>query len=73
MAVYSCPVCEVVLMQKVAPGTKVHCPTCKKEMVPKSGPGSPDVQFPQALSRESILDLEVPEALRKAVEKKKKK
>jgi hypothetical protein len=73
VAVYSCPACEVVLMQKVPPGTKVPCPRCKKDMQPKAGPGAPDVQFPQALSRESILDLEVPDAVRKAMETKRKK
>jgi hypothetical protein len=70
MAVLGCLACEIVIVQKVAEGTKVPCPACGKPMVPKSGPGSPDIQFPQEPSRESVLDLDLSEQLRKALQKK---
>jgi hypothetical protein len=73
VAVYTCGICEIVLMQNVPPGTKVPCPACGKGMIAKSGPDAPDIQFPQTMARDSVLDLEVPEAVRKALEKKGKR
>ena len=70
MAVFGCPVCEIVIVQNAPLGTKVPCPVCAKPMVAKGGPNAPDIQFPQVPSRESVLDLELSDQLRKLIEKK---
>ena len=56
MAVFLCHPCGVTIIENnkdVKPG----CPRCKKDMVPKSGPGSIEEQFPDKAPDDTVLQL----------------
>ena len=46
-------------------GAKPACPRCKKAMVPKTGPGSIEEQFPAKAHEDTVLQLNL-DALPKA-------
>jgi len=55
MSVFLCHLCGVTIIEngKDAP----VCPRCKKPMLPKSGPGSIEEQFPDKAHEDTVLQL----------------
>lgn len=70
MAVYTCGICTIMIVEQVPPGTKVPCPACGRGMLPKAGPGALDMSFPDNAVRDTAFDMDVPEKVRKAAEER---
>lgn len=56
MAVYLCHGCGVTIIENNK-DVKPACPRCKKPMLPKSGPGSIEEQFPDKAHEDTVLQL----------------
>ena len=56
MAVFLCRPCGVTLIENKK-DEKPVCPRCQKAMLPKSGPGSIEEQFPDKAPEDTVLQL----------------
>lgn len=56
MAVFLCHPCGVTMIENNK-DAKPACPRCRKEMLPKSGPGSIEEQFPDKAHEDTVLQL----------------
>lgn len=56
MAVFLCHPCGVTMIENNK-DAKPACPRCRKEMLPKSGPGSLEEQFPDKAPEDTVLQL----------------
>ena len=58
MSVFLCHACGVTILES-AKGAKPECPRCRKPMVPKSGPGAIEEQFPEKAHEDTVLQLKL--------------
>jgi len=56
MAVFLCHPCGVTIVEN-AKDAKPTCPRCRKPMLPKTGPGSIEEQFPDKAPEDTVLQL----------------
>ncbi|HKS16791.1 MAG TPA: hypothetical protein VJU16_05725 [Planctomycetota bacterium] len=56
MSVYLCHPCGVTIIE-TEKDAKPSCPRCKRAMLPKSGPGSIEEQFPAKAHEDTVLQL----------------
>jgi DNA-directed RNA polymerase subunit RPC12/RpoP len=56
MAVFLCRPCGVTIIENNK-DVKPACPRCRKDMLPKSGPGSIEEQFPDKAHEDTVLQL----------------
>ncbi len=70
MAVFTCGVCSIMIVEPAKPGAKVPCPVCGKEMIPRVGPGSLDMGFPDKAARDTAFDFDVPDNVKKIIEER---
>lgn len=64
MAAYVCRKCEIMIVSAPAEGNKVKCPSCEGIMLPRSGPGAVDINFPDKADRETVLNFPAPEEIK---------
>ena len=70
MSVFLCHPCGVTIIEN-AKGAKPACPRCQKPMLPKTGPGSIEEQFPERVPDDTVLQMN-PNYVPKADEVKRK-
>jgi hypothetical protein len=69
MGVFRCHPCGVTSVEN-AKDAKPNCPRCQRPMIPKTGPGAIEEQFPDKAHEDTVLELN-PRYLPKASDVKK--